>query len=98
MGLTLEIEKLNKRYGSNHALKDFSSEDGFDCYFYDLSTGKTTQVSRPDGEAFPSFIYEDLVVFSATLEDGTFTGVFMSIEDYLNGKTDYITIKQIYKL
>lgn len=24
MGLTLEIEKLNKRYGSNHALKDFS--------------------------------------------------------------------------
>jgi Tol biopolymer transport system component len=91
-----EGESIGHAYKSSHYLifiKDFSSEDGFDCYFYDLSTGKTTQVSRPDGEVMPDFIYEGWIVFSATLEDGTFTEVFMSIEDYLNGKTDYITIK-----
>jgi len=66
---------------------DFSTS-----YFCDLATGKTIEVNRPGREASPELIYNDWIFFGATLKDSTFTGVFMPIQDYLDGKTDYITI------
>ena len=80
-------------YMLNNYLIIGQGDDFSTSYFCDLATGKTIEVNRPGREASPELIYNDWIFFGATLEDGTFTEVFMSIEDYLNGKTDYITIK-----
>jgi hypothetical protein len=67
-------------------------EDYSVLYFYDLPTGKIKKVNRPVGETVPTYIYDNWIFYGATLEDGTHARVFMPIEDYLDGKTDYITI------
>ena len=67
-------------------------EDYSVLYFYDLPTGKIKKVNRPVGETVPTYIYDNWIFYGATLEDGTHARVFMPIEDYLDGNTDYITI------
>ena len=62
-------------------------------YCYDLLTGKTMKINRTEKDGLPNIIYDRKWFYTYTNEDGSFSFVYMKEEDYLNGKTDYITIK-----
>ena len=62
-------------------------------YCYDLLTGKTMKIYRTEKDGLPNIIYDRKWFYTYTNEDGSFSFVYMKEEDYLNGKTDYITIK-----
>src|SRR5690554_3597274 len=62
-------------------------------YCYNLPTSKTVEINRPEEETLPAFIYDKIWFFGVVNEDGSVSTVFMKEEDYIDGKTDYITTK-----
>ncbi len=60
---------------------------------YNLPTSKTMKINRTEKDGLPNIIYDRKWFYTYTNEDGSFSFVFMKEEDYIDGKTDYITTK-----